>query len=97
MDEHDVLEMAIETYGNDKQTDMMIEEMSELTKALLKYRRNPHDDELTNIREELADVSIMLEQMCLIYGLFDDWIEVKLNRLADRLGMNVKDDRVQSS
>ena len=31
---------AINTYGEQPQVDVAIEEMSELTKALLKYRRN---------------------------------------------------------
>jgi hypothetical protein len=31
---------AINTYGEQPQADMAIEEMSELTKVLLKYRRN---------------------------------------------------------
>lgn len=86
MNEQEVLELAIETYGNEKQTDMMIEEMSELAKALLKYRRSPYSEELESIREEMADVAIMLEQMRLIYGRYDRWYAYKVNRLAERLG-----------
>ena len=35
----EILQKAIDTYGDDSQMDMCIEEMSELTKALLKFRR----------------------------------------------------------
>ena len=35
----EVLERAVKTYGSLAQTDMVLEEMSELTKALLKLRR----------------------------------------------------------
>ena len=61
------------TYGEKKQTDMMIEEMSELTKALLKFRRKLSNNgdishELENIMEELADVQIMLWQIIFLYS-----------------------------
>ena len=65
---------AIQTYGVDAQVDMMIEEMSELTKALLKYRRAYGQPEtvlgllVENILEEMADVEIVLLQMHMIFG-----------------------------
>lgn len=88
MDAENILLQVIAEYGKDAQTDMMIEEMSELTKALLKRRRYP-DDESTvdNIREEMADVQIMLDQMRIIYGDDSQYREQKLHRLAQRLGI----------
>ena len=57
----------INHYGKDSQIDICIEELSELTKALLKYRRanNPVEMKLaiSNIIEEIADVKIMSKQM----------------------------------
>lgn len=55
---------AVQKFGMNKQVDMAIEEMSELTKALLKHRR-ASDCATTvksgdNIREEMEDVRIML-------------------------------------
>lgn len=82
--EADVLEKAIQTYGKQAQVDMMIEEMAELTKALMNERRGREN----NIAEELADVKIMLLQMVLI---FDNAVEVekiaeeKVERLDQRL------------
>ena len=71
MNRTEILQKAINTYGEQPQVDVAIEEMSELTKALLKYRRNEDmsvDRRLNNILEEIADVQIMLEQLRMIYG-----------------------------
>lgn len=84
---------AIETFGEESQIDMAIEEMSELTKALLKHRRavkseNVTDEIYDNIAEEMADVSIMLEQLYLIFdnkNVCDNIKEYKIDRLAKRI------------
>lgn len=91
----DVLCDAIDTYGREAQTDMCIEECSELIKALLKYRRLPlkegptkkATEALESIQEEIADVQIMLWQMDLMYGygLMGDQIDKKINRLRGRV------------
>lgn len=79
----EVLQECIDTYGADKQIDQAIEEMSELTKALLKHRRktiqlegenvNPTSaadlvKARTDILERVADVIIMLTQIIMIFG-----------------------------
>lgn len=96
MNETDILRRAIAEFGTEAQVDMMIEEMSELTQALLKLRRvakgqthcddTPGDCELftERILEEIADVQIMLDQMKLIYdhdGNVEWWRKRKLGRL----------------
>ena len=59
-----LLERAINTFGCNSQIDKSIEEMSELTKALLKERysrmwdERGHIEALMNVTEELADVVI---------------------------------------
>lgn len=88
--EENILLRAIIEYGAEAQTDMMIEEMSELTKALLKHRRKESEETLDNILEEIADVQIMLDQMKLIHDdgkATDEYRDVKLLRLAARLGI----------
>ena len=56
------LNTIVETYGNDAQEDMAIEECSELVKAILKFRRS--DEKTAEMRDavidEIADVQIML-------------------------------------
>ena len=92
--ELDVLHEAVQRYGVDSQVDMAIEEMSELTKALLKHRRainNPKlgilemDSIITNIHEEMADVQIMLDQLYIIFGAPVKDRFYKINRLKERL------------
>ena len=60
MNRTEILQEAIKKYGVQSQCDMCIEEMSELTKALLKLRRASTQPEMQkcreNIREEIADV-----------------------------------------
>ena len=67
----DVLNKAIDYYGTSRQIDKSIEEMSELTKALLKerYARTTpnHLEAIDNVCEELADAVIMLSQLVLIF------------------------------
>ena len=84
-----IMERAISTYGEGAQVDVAIEEMSELTKALLKFRRGGWNEcsalYVDAIREEMADVSIMLSQLELIYGDVSDIEIEKLERLERRL------------
>lgn len=79
----EIEERAIRTYGENSQVDKAIEEMSELTKALLKYRVGFAT--LDEIREEAADVQIMLEQLRMLYGSTADMESYKLNRLWVRM------------
>ena len=82
---------AIRIYGENSQVDVAIEEMSELTKAILKYRRaenkNKNEAEYLedDIIEEIADVQIMLDQMRIIFGDTSSQEEYKLNRLWARM------------
>ena len=80
---------AVQTWGHEPQTRMMIEEMSELTKALCKlYRAKTEADAepvVENIREEMADVQIMLDQMKIIFGGTEVKERMKLERLGKRL------------
>ena len=66
---------------------MSIEEMSELTKELLKNRRGKENRSL--IADEMADVYIMLEQLKFIFGIDETELKVnaefKLRRLRERM------------
>lgn len=89
-----VLHKAVTTWGVLAQTDMAIEEMSELTKAIIKYRRANSATKAglaeADIREEIADVFIMLAQLIIIFdgdGGIQSQIDRKITRLAGRLRM----------
>ena len=84
MKREEILQSAIDTYGEKMQEDICIEEMSELTKAIIKNRRKEYM-ETANILEEIADVQIMLDQMRLIYGNTEEQDAFKVNRLQKRI------------
>ena len=57
-----VLKRALDTWGEEAQMLMVVEEMSELMKEVLK-NINRKKNNLAEIIEETADVEIMLEQL----------------------------------
>lgn len=65
-------ETFLKKWGYDVQSNMCIEEMSELTKALLKYIRYGKTDApqeiKDNVLEEIADVLNTVEQMAYVFG-----------------------------
>lgn len=79
---------AVHMWGVEAQTKMAIEEMSELIKEICKIGRGKSDMEA--FADEIADVTIMLEQLRLIYDLNDavcEHMDMKVRRLRSRLGM----------
>lgn len=99
-EQHDIVyRRCICEYGTQPQIDMCIEEMSELTKALLKYRRkfalvsgenvNPTNGDTdlfkarADIIDELADVRIMCRQMELLFQAEDE-VEKRIDFKVDR-------------
>ena len=87
----EILLDALEHYGERAQVDMMLEEMAELSKALLKLRR-VKKHEITeplflvkNVEEEIADVEIVLNQMKLLFPGWGIWMQAKLQRLEERI------------
>lgn len=78
---------AIELYGEKAQKLMAIEEMSELTKEICKDFRGKLDRE--HLIEEMADVTITIDQMMLMYKISRFEIEQmrikKMERLKERL------------
>lgn len=83
---------ALELWGGEAQTLMVMEEMSELQKELCKHARGK--DNRKEIAEEIADVRIMLDQMCILHacaGLADAFQEEKLARLQGRIEQAMKE------
>ena len=88
-----MLEIAIRVYGANAQIDVAVEEMAELTQALVKAKRYATDKDFDrfrdNVIEEIADVEIMLDQLRIIFdideALIEDVKEFKTDRLAKRL------------
>ena len=81
-----ILQAYIDKYGEDAQCKMAIEEMSELTKEILKHYRG--NDNLDHIAEEIADVEIMLDQLKIMFGLEEKtkaYRKYKIKRMAERM------------
>lgn len=89
-------------YGEESQLEKSLEELDELKEAISKliehnsfpyskrwaYYRSNREAFIDHIAEEIADVSIMLDQLC--YGLkieqrAEDWREMKLTRQLQRI------------
>lgn len=79
----DTYKQAIETYGVRMQKLMAIEEMSELTKEICKDFRGKLNRE--HLIEELADVTITIDQLMIMYEISGDEIEQMRERKIERL------------
>ncbi len=77
-------EKVTEKYGFEAQREKWIEELLELICELQKSKFKEVDH---NIREEMADVQICIEQMRMHYGYMevDIWKKNKLRRLSEKL------------
>lgn len=92
-------QMFLDAWGQEAQERMTIEEMSELTKELCKKIRLERDDfsemneeklnkTIQNIKEEIADVLNMAEQLEIFYGIdeIEKIREEKMERTMKLLG-----------
>lgn len=86
---------CIEIYGEDAEIDLCIEEMSELTKALCKYKRLTKNgmaidinkkEVLENIKEEIADVYLTINQMDILFVDGDELRDI----IAQKIERNIK-------
>ena len=85
---------AIDRFGNVNQIMKAVEEMGELTQALMKYLQSLDGDKQAILRmrahisEEMADVVVTMDQLGIIFGNCDevrDWKSRKQRRLAEQL------------
>lgn len=74
-----LLQQAIDTWGEDAQVSMAIEECSELITALTQFWRGRKTK--AEVAEEIADVSIMMRQLRLIFG-YQEVNEIEAGKLA---------------
>lgn len=81
-----VYERAIEKFGKASQMNKFFEEIAELQEAV--FKREQNRDTIEHIAEEIADVTIVTEQLRLIYGVNDEVCRImdeKVQRLRDRI------------
>lgn len=96
-----------EHFGEAVQMQQLVEEMSELTKAICKYARvngigQPVADSVTeetveaNLVEELADVKLVLEQVIYLHGCkegVENVIAEKIEKVNERIRKNRSDSQ----
>lgn len=90
-----MISMILAHHGFENQLFKTVEELSELTTAIVQYyNKGPGESRLRGVQEEIADVYIMLEQIrkqfmgdCELKEL----IEYKLERECNRIETEVKD------
>lgn len=81
-----VYEKAIEKYGAENQVVKAVEELGEAVQALCKMLLGCEKRE--HLAEELADVSIMVEQMRMIFNIndsVDSWMDYKVAALKRKV------------
>jgi len=77
----EVYSKAVAKWGMPLQIIMGIEELSELTKELTKYLRN-NARSRESLIEEIADVSIMLEQLINMFDCMDEFVIKKCEKFT---------------
>lgn len=85
MIDHEILKKALALYGHDAQMLKTVEECSELTQAIMHHRAGRKS--AASVIDEIADVTIMAEQMRIMFGCddVDAVIAAKMRRLAGRI------------
>ena len=78
--EEKIFREALDKYGRVSQITMVMEEMSELQKELCKNLRGRNNT--AEIAEEIADVSIMLDQMKMLFGCEDEVSRDRANKVV---------------
>lgn len=93
VDKTKILKNAIAIYGEPLQHVVAMEECSELIKEISKGLRGEGNE--INMVEEIADVTIMIDQLKLMHHISDkeveDEINFKLLRINDRLQKEMED------
>lgn len=83
-----IYKSAIDKWSEEIQIDIAVEECAELIRAIQKFKRHgPSAELIHNLIEEIADVSIMIEQLTIIFGIdhVEAWKKIKLERLEKRI------------
>ncbi len=82
----EVYDILLKRYGAQLQSVVALEELSECQKEICKFLRGKGD--IDHLAEEVADATIMLEQICYMYKLDEKvsrYMDEKEQRMVDRL------------
>ena len=84
---NEVYEKALQLWGCKEQAIVAAEEMSEVIKEITKMLRGELNRE--HMAEEIADATIMMEQMCQMLNINDSvesWMDYKVAALQRKVG-----------
>ena len=79
----EIFEQAMDIYGVDMQLNIAVEEFSELTKEICKYKRGSNN--ISNIIEEMADCYIMLYQLGIMFDIKERDLNIAISNKTLRL------------
>lgn len=89
-----MLSKIIAHYGITEQSRRAIEELNELAVAINKIHRDHSKFAMYNLKQEIADVEIMIAQLKIMYGIsMDEISEIKnkkINRVMERIKNETK-------
>lgn len=89
-----IAQSALDAFGKGRQIDKCIEELGELTTALMKWKNGEAGADA--VIDELADVAVTGNTLCVLFGweAVDERVKVKLARLvrlvADQVALNAE-------
>lgn len=85
MENTELFKLAASTWGEEAQIRVAIEECGEFLSAIMKSYRGRATNE--QIVDEIADVTIMMQQMAVMFGqeAVDERIKYKIDRIKQRL------------
>lgn len=79
-------------YGTEKQSLKACEELAELIRSISKLRFKLSDENVENLKEEIADVVIMIEQMKHLYNVSDEEIDRIVEQKLDRTFKRIEEE-----
>lgn len=102
MNEPNIYQRAVDTFGEEAQIGQLHEEIGELMQAINKHKRceqgtSTASAKVYNILEEIGDVEIMCAQMRCIYdfgGVCESGKNLKLAELEMKIEQRLRDDRI---
>lgn len=90
MTEREILRRNVRRNGAAVQIDKAIEEMAELTQALMKWRHSRGEQKFEHVCEEIADVKITVMELQMVLdemsnndatNQIDNWTHTKMKRI----------------
>ena len=87
MNKQDVLKAVIDKYGEEAQCRQVMEECAELIQATNKTIRYPTEPSRQMLIKEMADVTVMLEQLAIMFNITSGELETAIDDVIKDLSI----------